>query len=69
LRNSDARSRFWGFEEIRTKQRRFWVCEKESERKKHWFWLFQKPQRTAGFHERTGKEVMVCGQLFDFVKE
>jgi hypothetical protein len=35
----------------------FWVCEKKSECKNHWFWLFQKPQRTA-------KEVMVCGQLF-----
>jgi len=32
-------------------------------------WLFQKPQRTAGFRERTGKEVMVSGQLFDFVNE
>jgi hypothetical protein len=30
---------------------------------------FQKPQRTAGFHERTRKEVMVSGQLFDFFKE
>jgi hypothetical protein len=26
-------------------------------------------KRAAGFHERTGKEVMVCGQLFEFVKE
>jgi hypothetical protein len=69
LRNSDARSRFWGFEEIGTKQPRFWVCEKNSEGKNHWFWLFEKPQRAAGFHEGTGREVMVCGQLLNFVKE
>ncbi len=42
---------------------------KKSEWKNRWFWLFQKPQRTSGFHERTGKEVMVSGQLFDFFKE
>jgi len=33
------------------------------------FGYFKNLKRTAGFHERTGKEVMVCGQLFDFVKE
>jgi hypothetical protein len=33
------------------------------------FGYFKNLKRTAGFHERTGKEVMFCGQLFDFVKE
>jgi hypothetical protein len=31
----------------------------KSESKNHWFQLFQTPQRTARFHERTGNEPMV----------
>jgi len=31
----------------------------KSESKNRWFQLFQTPQRTARFHERTGNEPMV----------
>jgi len=41
----------------------------KSKSQKHQFWVFQKLQRTAGFHERTGKDPAVLGACLIYLKK
>ncbi len=69
LRNSDSTSQFLGIWRNQNQTTMILGMCKKIRMKEPLVLIISKPQRTAGFHERTGKEVMVCGQLFDFFKE
>jgi hypothetical protein len=56
LRNSDGRSRFWGFEEIRTKQPRFWVCEKNQNERTTGFGYLKNLKELLGFMKEPEKK-------------
>jgi hypothetical protein len=45
------------------------IWKKNQNQKKHQFWVFQKLQRTAGFHERTGKDPAVLGGCLIYLKK
>jgi len=47
--------RFWSFEENpESRNCQFWFFGSKFGMRE-WFWSFEKPQRTCGFHERTGR--------------
>jgi hypothetical protein len=56
LRNSDSRSRFWVFEEIRTKQPQFWVCGKNQNERTAGFGYFKTPKELPGFMKEPKKK-------------
>jgi hypothetical protein len=43
--------------------------KKKSKSQKHRSWVFQKLQRTAGFHERTGRDPAVLGACLIYLKK
>jgi hypothetical protein len=43
--------------------------KKKSNSQKHQFWVFQKLQRTDGFHERTGGDPAVLGACLIYLKK
>jgi len=56
LRNSDSRSWFWVFEEIRTKQPRFWVCGKNQNERTAGLGYFKNPKEPLGFMKEPEKK-------------
>jgi hypothetical protein len=56
LRNSDASSRFWVFEEIRTKQLRLWVFEKNQNERTTSFGYFKNLKELLGFMKEPEKK-------------
>jgi len=46
-----------------------YLIKKKSKSQKHQFWVFQKLQRTAGFHERTGKGPAVLGACLIYLEK
>jgi hypothetical protein len=56
LRNSEGRSRFWGFEEIRTKQPQFWNAKKNQNERTTGFGYFKKLKVLLGFMKELEKK-------------
>jgi hypothetical protein len=60
---------FWFFNISESENQQFWGSFFfDQNQKNHWLWLFEKPQRTRSFHERTSIEPVVLWVVIPFFK-